>query len=319
LVLSVIDRGGAASVRRLPRRFAALLFLLAVGPGVSAAACVGDCPPANNAVSIGELITGVNIALDNRPVSACPSFDANANGAVGVNELIQGVNNALNGCPPGSPTATSIPTETATPGAATLTPTLASGPVIVFRGIAAADDFIYPPTRFENGIPVYELPQGRFFRVIIEAAFGTSGRPPGLATFRDGAAPDLQVQASRALGDGNPQVCDGVQPDLGIPAVEPPRFDADGASLAALNDFGCRFPDGEGKLLGRGCADSGCVLFEDGLRGCVDNRTQAQFCSRSISIAESFPDGETVLSMRVLDIRGAPGPVERMIIRVGPQ
>ncbi len=65
---------------------------------ITAGTCVGDCN-GNGTVAINELITGVNIALGNAPVSACPSFDANNNGQVGINELIQGVNNALNGCP----------------------------------------------------------------------------------------------------------------------------------------------------------------------------------------------------------------------------
>lgn len=60
--------------------------------------CVGDCN-GNGVVAINELITGVNIALGNALVTACPSFDVNNNGQVGINELIQGVNYALNGCP----------------------------------------------------------------------------------------------------------------------------------------------------------------------------------------------------------------------------
>lgn len=60
--------------------------------------CVGDCN-GNGTVSIGELISGVNIALGNANVSTCTAFDPNGNGTVSINELISGVNNALNGCP----------------------------------------------------------------------------------------------------------------------------------------------------------------------------------------------------------------------------
>ena len=58
---------------------------------------VGDC---NNdgMVAIGELITGVNIALGNTGVSACPIFDRNGDQMVAVNELIAAVNAALAGC-----------------------------------------------------------------------------------------------------------------------------------------------------------------------------------------------------------------------------
>jgi hypothetical protein len=60
--------------------------------------CVGDCD-GDGEVSIGELITGVNISLGNQQISVCPAFDANGDGQVGINELIQAVNNALEGCP----------------------------------------------------------------------------------------------------------------------------------------------------------------------------------------------------------------------------
>ncbi|MDX2169150.1 MAG: hypothetical protein SF182_18925 [Deltaproteobacteria bacterium] len=65
-----------------------------VTPGGS---CVGDCN-GDGAVTVNELITGVNIALDQASLSACPSFDSSGDGAVAVNELISAVSNALNGC-----------------------------------------------------------------------------------------------------------------------------------------------------------------------------------------------------------------------------
>ncbi|MGH7787391.1 MAG: hypothetical protein ACRERC_11025 [Candidatus Binatia bacterium] len=68
-----------------------------ITPGTTTV-CVGDCN-GNRAVSIGELISGVNIALGNADVSTCTAFDPNGNGVVSINELIAGVNNALNGCP----------------------------------------------------------------------------------------------------------------------------------------------------------------------------------------------------------------------------
>ena len=69
-------------------------------PGVSfgAGECVGDCKH-DGAVTIDEIITGVNIALESLTVNACPAFDANRDGAVTINEIITGVNSALNACP----------------------------------------------------------------------------------------------------------------------------------------------------------------------------------------------------------------------------
>ena len=63
----------------------------------SAPVCVGDCRH-DGAVTIDEIITGVNIALENTTVAACPAFDANRDNTVTIDELIAGVNNALSGC-----------------------------------------------------------------------------------------------------------------------------------------------------------------------------------------------------------------------------
>jgi CSLREA domain-containing protein len=62
----------------------------------TSAPCTGDCT-GTNSVSISDLITGVDIALGNLPVSSCPAFE-NAEGQVDIAQLIRAVNNALNGC-----------------------------------------------------------------------------------------------------------------------------------------------------------------------------------------------------------------------------
>jgi hypothetical protein len=71
-------------------------IVLAAAP-VMATVCVGDCNT-NGVVSIDEILTGVNIALGNTPLSACPSFDSSGNGIVTVDEILAAVNNALSGC-----------------------------------------------------------------------------------------------------------------------------------------------------------------------------------------------------------------------------
>jgi CSLREA domain-containing protein len=63
-----------------------------------AGGCLGDCN-SNGAVTVDELITGVNIALGTLSVDQCPVFDGNGDGQVTVDELITAVNNALTGCP----------------------------------------------------------------------------------------------------------------------------------------------------------------------------------------------------------------------------
>jgi Cohesin domain/EF hand len=59
--------------------------------------CTGDCN-GDGAVTIDELIRGVNIALGSRPLSDCPAMDRDGDGAVSISELITAVNMTLLGC-----------------------------------------------------------------------------------------------------------------------------------------------------------------------------------------------------------------------------
>jgi hypothetical protein len=81
---------------------------------------VGDCD-GGGSVSVAELITGVNIALGLRDISACTGFDVNGDSMVQVNELIRGVRSALDGCE-AVETPTEVFTETPTGAAPTETP-----------------------------------------------------------------------------------------------------------------------------------------------------------------------------------------------------
>jgi hypothetical protein len=47
---------------------------------------------------VNELIIGVNIALGNDGIDACPAFDRDGDGQVSISELIAGVNAALTHC-----------------------------------------------------------------------------------------------------------------------------------------------------------------------------------------------------------------------------
>jgi len=86
----------------------ALVLALVASPAL---ACVGDCD-ADGAVTIDELIVGVNIALGSSAPAACPGLDRNDDGMVSIDELVSGVGHAAGGCPAG-PTAT--PTVSPTP------------------------------------------------------------------------------------------------------------------------------------------------------------------------------------------------------------
>lgn len=71
-------------------------------------ACPGDCN-GDGMVTVAELISGVNAALDGGP--ACPAFYLDGDVTVGMRELIAAVKAALSGCPAApTPTATLPPT-----------------------------------------------------------------------------------------------------------------------------------------------------------------------------------------------------------------
>jgi hypothetical protein len=61
------------------------------------APCAGDCN-GDGQVTVDEILTMVNIALGNTPVTACEAGDANHDGQITVDEILAAVNNALNGC-----------------------------------------------------------------------------------------------------------------------------------------------------------------------------------------------------------------------------
>lgn len=75
-----------------PQDVFAQVFGTVGGPG-----CVGDCN-GNGAVTINELILGVNISLGRTTVDRCEAVDRNGDGNVSISELITAVNASLEGC-----------------------------------------------------------------------------------------------------------------------------------------------------------------------------------------------------------------------------
>ncbi|MBI1814407.1 MAG: hypothetical protein HYR72_05475 [Deltaproteobacteria bacterium] len=59
--------------------------------------CTGDCD-GNHAVTVDELVIGVDIALESMPLDRCPSFDRDHDSHVTVDELVTAVNEALTMC-----------------------------------------------------------------------------------------------------------------------------------------------------------------------------------------------------------------------------
>jgi hypothetical protein len=59
--------------------------------------CVGDCG-GDRVVTVDEILTMVNIALGNTPVTDCLAGDRNGDETITVDEILTAVNNALSGC-----------------------------------------------------------------------------------------------------------------------------------------------------------------------------------------------------------------------------
>ncbi len=112
---------------RMRRLLSALALALLSASPVGAQPCGGDCN-GDGGVSIGDLITAVNVSLGRADVSACTAADGDGDGEVAINELIRAVRNGLSGCP-ATPTVTLTPIPTATPTSTrTSTPTATTEP-----------------------------------------------------------------------------------------------------------------------------------------------------------------------------------------------
>jgi hypothetical protein len=228
-----------------------------------------------------------------------------------------------------TPTRTATVTRSATP---TITPLVSATPTATFRtiggeitafGVARADgriiDTIGPD---DHGYLTYVRPPSGFL-IYVEAHPGISGRPVGSVTFRSdptdpNVLPDLQMVASRVLGNGSTAVCDvgpaPNQPLGGVPAVDPPMFGGSQGVSNAINDLGCRFD-------ARGSTALACTRdpFQQ-VEAFVNPNSTVQFCTTAgVGSEMAFSIGDTILTARVLDVVGQPGHPMSIVIRVlGP-
>jgi dockerin type I repeat protein len=237
---------------------------------------------------------------------------------------------------PGSPTRTPIfgsptmtPTQTPTPTVtrtrtATRTPSPIvpgpSGPVITFFGLTHSDDTLIAATgTTPQGIPIYPRLIGTAFSIVVEGMPGSSGFAVGGSAYQPDSMsfPDLQIEVSRALGDGSPAVCDSTGSMAGgVPAIDPPSFAVVQTAIDAVNDLACRFVDGSGKPGPRRRPEDSCVMFSSGDSAFVDPNTTTQFCGFVTRVME-FPAGDTLVTARLRDEGGNPGPASQLIVRVG--
>jgi len=81
-------RGASFSVGSTPMGVAAI----ALPP-----ACAGDCD-GSRLTTIDEILTGIGIALGDRPLAVCRAFDRDGNGHVAINDIVAAIRAALDGC-----------------------------------------------------------------------------------------------------------------------------------------------------------------------------------------------------------------------------
>jgi hypothetical protein len=189
----------------------------------------------------------------------------------------------------------------------------AIGPVITFFGAARADGSTVDPMSVDKaGIPTYLSAVGSGFMLVVETKPGKSGLEPGRRVFaydpnNPKVRPDLEIEADHDMGNGSPAVCDRRRPNIGgMPGINPPSFAETQKISDAINDLSCRF---ETFLE----SDSSCTLTKHGDYSFLKKDTMTQFCM-IVAHAYQFPVGDTLLSVRVRDSDGNPGPVKAMRI-----
>jgi len=204
-----------------------------------------------------------------------------------------------------TPTATPVVVPTATP---------LTGPVVTSFGIADGSGTVNESlTQDSENRPVFRVAAGDGFILFLEGRPGVSRMPIGTIRLNtDGGAtaqPDVQILSSTDLGSPTTAVCDGAFPIRGgVPAVVPPRFDAEPAVSNALNDLACRF-----KVFAE--TDFACTQNVRGNFVFADAGTVLQFCTL-VNEALTFPPGDTVLSARLRDTEGHAGPPAEIVVRV---
>jgi hypothetical protein len=189
----------------------------------------------------------------------------------------------------------------------------AIGPVVTFAGLARADGKVVPSAATENGIPIFVNYVGSGFIVVVEGKPGISnlevgrrltGYDPNDATKR----PDLEIELSNPIGDGSKEVCDNRRPNIGgVPAVNPPNFAETKDAAAALYDLACRFETFIEP-------QSACTLDQTGDFAYAKKDSITQFCM-VVAKAWNFPVGDTLVSVRLRDAKGNPGPVSKFVLR----
>ncbi len=191
------------------------------------------------------------------------------------------------------------------------------GPIVTFLGAVKADGSHAEPVSVDKkGIPTYNSGAGAGFMIVIEGKPGASGLEVGRRIFAyvpddPKTRPDLEIESNRDMGNGSTAVCDRHRPNIGgIPGINPPSFAETQHISDALNDLSCRFETFTQ-------SDSCCTMTPNGDYAFKNKDSTTQFCM-IVARAWAFPVGETLVSVRLRDSEGNPGPVKQMRIRRQP-
>jgi len=194
---------------------------------------------------------------------------------------------------------------------------------VTFFGIASTDGCLAcnvpsctcagtpsPTPAFDGQARRVFLTAGGRALIVVEAKPGSSGAKVGSNLLADPSLqrPDLQIENSRDMGAGSAAVCDIGPGSGGVPGIDPPNFGPGQFYTNALADFACRFSFH--------LAGSPCTLNKNGLDSILGPiPATAQFCDQ-VSTTAAFPDGDSVLTVQVADIRGNLGPTVQVVVRV---
>lgn len=200
------------------------------------------------------------------------------------------------------------------PPTATPTPEPRVGPEVAYVGLAGPDGtFISPEKEVRPGnVRVFQRSAGRGFLLFVEAKPGPSGRSVAtdlyaLSPTTPTAFPDMQMEVSRSIGTGVPGVCT----TGAIPGFNPADFSPTVEVARALNGLSCGFTYTTGP--GGACTRNEFLspVFKTSAPKTV------QFCLQ-VEAPTEFPPGETTVMVQVRDVDGNVGPLQAMVVRVGP-
>lgn len=209
-------------------------------------------------------------------------------------------------------TPTSIPSAVPT---ATPTPTPLTGPIVSAFGIAdGSGTFNAAVDTDPHGRSIFVRQEPAGFVIYVEGRPGPSRLPVGTDRFatRPGdptRQPDLQIESSNNLGDGSVGVCDNSFPNVGgVPGISLADFSPIQSVSDALNDLSCRF-----KVFAE--TDFACTQDSSGNFLFGNASSTVQFCTL-VSDTLTFPHGDTVLTVRLLDTAGNAGQAVQIIVRI---